>query len=221
MEEKEFLANIGARLGRPMPSEIRARLDRGVPEFHKEPAAAPEAMALQFKAELEKVGGLVYIEAGRAAARARAEALLAEWAPQNALSWARSEFAAFDLDWLFALPGVKAWEDGLATGQDYKRLAMAADLGITGADFAVAQTGTLVLLAGPGRPRAMSLCPSAHLAFVSAESLVADMGEAFHKTTSVPSNMAFITGPSRTSDIENDSTIGVHGPASVTVILQL
>jgi L-lactate dehydrogenase complex protein LldG len=221
MEEKEFLANIAARLGRPKPSGIRARLDRGVPAFHRGPEATREALASQFKAELEKVGGAVHIEAGRGAARGRVEQLLAEWQPRTMLSWAKSEFTDFDLDWLFELPSCRAWDKSLAEGEGYKRLVMGTDLGITSADFAIAQTGSLVLLASPGRPRALSLSPSSHLVILSAERLVPSMGEAFRGINEIPSSINFITGPSRTADIENDSTIGVHGPASVTVVLQL
>jgi L-lactate dehydrogenase complex protein LldG len=98
---------------------------------------------------------------------------------------------------------------------------MQCDLGVTSADFAVANTGTLVLCASPTRPRVASLAASSHLALVRLSSLVPRLGLAFEqiaKRPSLPSSINCISGPSRTSDIENDATIGVHGPAQVTVI---
>jgi L-lactate dehydrogenase complex protein LldG len=61
-----------------------------------------------------------------------------------------------------------------------------------------------------------------HVAMIRANQIVARMGEALEKLTRddvLASQLLFITGPSRTSDIENDLTIGVHGPAAVVVMM--
>jgi L-lactate dehydrogenase complex protein LldG len=82
-------------------------------------------------------------------------------------------------------------------------------------------TGSLVLSASTTRPRQVSLLPTVHLALVREDQLVDRMGEALSSYASgaMPSAVHFVTGPSRTSDIENDLSIGVHGPAAVSVIL--
>jgi L-lactate dehydrogenase complex protein LldG len=106
---------------------------------------------------------------------------------------------------------------------DFRARAFKAHVGITTVDHAVVNTGTLALSAGPGRPRSVSLLPSVHLALVRESQLVDRIGIAFESyrgSGRAPSSAVyFITGPSRTSDIENDLTIGVHGPAAVSVIL--
>lgn len=108
------------------------------------------------------------------------------------------------------------------------RAALAeADLGITGADCAVAETGSLLLISGEGRGRLVSLLPRVHVALVRPESLVPamrDLGallEVEHREgrAADASCLNFITGPSRSADIEFVLARGVHGPGEIHVIL--
>jgi L-lactate dehydrogenase complex protein LldG len=94
-------------------------------------------------------------------------------------------------------------------------------LGITGADAALAATGSLVLHTGPGRGRLTSLLPPVHVAFLSAERIVWDLAHWLHANSDVDrsSNVVIVTGPSRTADIEMTLTRGVHGPREVHVVL--
>ncbi len=102
-----------------------------------------------------------------------------------------------------------------------------ADIGITGADFAIADTGTLVLLSGPKQPRLTSLLPPVHIAVLKKETIVsnihalfAKLGESYEKNYDELSTcISFITGPSRTADIELNLTLGVHGPGRAIVII--
>jgi L-lactate dehydrogenase complex protein LldG len=86
-----------------------------------------------------------------------------------------------------------------------------ADLGVTEADFALPETGTLGLLSSPEKPRAVSLLPRVHLAIIHPRALRADLHQVFAEAKS-QGYLILITGPSRTSDIELVVTIGVHGP---------
>lgn len=95
----------------------------------------------------------------------------------------------------------------------------AADAGITSADHAIAETGTLVLASGPGRPRATSLLPPHHIAILPEGRIVATLFELMPRLGVLPSALAFITGPSRTADIELTPVRGAHGPVAVTVFL--
>ena len=103
----------------------------------------------------------------------------------------------------------------------------AADIGITGADFAIADTGTLVLLSGPEQPRLTSLLPPVHIAILEKENIVsnihalfAKLGESYEKNyDELCTCISFITGPSRTADIELNLTLGVHGPGRAIVII--
>jgi L-lactate dehydrogenase complex protein LldG len=94
-----------------------------------------------------------------------------------------------------------------------------AAFGITSADYCLSDTGSLVMMT---EARLVSLLPPAHIAVVPAERLLSGLDELF---TLVPkpadggSSMVFITGPSRTADIEQILVRGVHGPGAVHVVI--
>lgn len=90
------------------------------------------------------------------------------------------------------------------------------DLGITEADYILPETGTLVLHSSAEKPRGVSLLPRAHLAIVRPETLRADMHQVFAEAKD-SNYLVFITGPSRTADIELTVTLGVHGPKNLYV----
>jgi len=99
-----------------------------------------------------------------------------------------------------------------------------AELGITGADYAIVQSGSLVLKSSSKRGRAVSLVPIRHLTFIP-ESLIRDsldqVMEELMNGGDIPAAIEIISGPSRTSDIEMDLSIGVHGPVEVYAIVIL
>ncbi len=90
------------------------------------------------------------------------------------------------------------------------------DLGITEADYLLPETGTLVLRSSAEKPRGVSLLPRVHLAIVRPEWLRADMHQVFAEAKD-SHYLVFITGPSRTADIELTVTLGVHGPRNLYV----
>ena len=98
------------------------------------------------------------------------------------------------------------------------------DLGVTGAQWAIAETGTLVLEADRERHRLASLVPPVHIAIVEGSRLRETLGELLEILSADGKDalsrcVTFITGPSRTSDIELILTIGVHGPGELYVVL--
>lgn len=102
-----------------------------------------------------------------------------------------------------------------------------ADLAISGADYAVAETGTLVLAASPFNPRTATALPRTHVAIVRPERLLPTFQDLIlllkadylsDDNSLASSCFTFVTGPSRTGDIEQTLTIGVHGPGDVHVI---
>jgi L-lactate dehydrogenase complex protein LldG len=90
------------------------------------------------------------------------------------------------------------------------------DLGITEADYLLPETGTLALRSSAAKPRGVSLLPRIHLAIVRPEMLRADMHQVFAEAKD-SHYLVFITGPSRTADIELTVTLGVHGPRNLYV----
>jgi L-lactate dehydrogenase complex protein LldG len=107
--------------------------------------------------------------------------------------------------------------------EDFIRRAIGADLGISGVDYAVADTGSLVLVTAPGRARSISLLAPIHIAIVKPNQLLASLNELFpvlrRQSRELPSAITFITGPSRTADIEMTLVVGVHGPQQLHVVL--
>ena len=96
------------------------------------------------------------------------------------------------------------------------------DVGISTAQGAIAETGTLVLDSACERHRLVSLVPPVHIAIINASSIVETLGEALsllQKDKEISPAIKFITGPSRTADIELTLTIGVHGPQELYVIV--
>lgn len=106
-----------------------------------------------------------------------------------------------------------------------RRAAARAGAGVTSADWGVAETGTLVLMAGPGRPRVTHLLPPLHIALLKADRLLPDTAALFRvlseqaRTGAMPSALQWVTGPSRTADIGHSLVRGAHGPREVLVVL--
>jgi L-lactate dehydrogenase complex protein LldG len=115
------------------------------------------------------------------------------------------------------------------TKLEVSRSTMKTDLekvsaGITGCDALIAQTGSVLLTAKSGGGRALSVLPGHHVVIATASQLVPDLPAAFELlerryAPNFPSFMTFITGPSRTGDIERVLVLGAHGPRTLTVIM--
>lgn len=91
--------------------------------------------------------------------------------------------------------------------------------GITGAMAGIADTGSLVLIGGPGKPLTASLLPEMHIAILWEKDIVENLGQVLARQEVMQAAAGIvITGPSRTADIEMTLTIGVHGPGELHVI---
>ena len=127
---------------------------------------------------------------------------------RRCVGWA--EFAA--LDWQAA--GIQ-YDSRPATGDDL--------IGITGCFCAIGETGTLLLLGAPNTPKSTALLPETHICIVRRSRMVPTMEDAFQlmrgEIGEPPRATFFVSGPSRTADIEQTIVIGAHGPYRVHVIL--
>ena len=97
-----------------------------------------------------------------------------------------------------------------------------ARFGITSADYALSDTGSLVMIASSANARLISLLPPVHIAILPATCLLTGLDELYTllpKPADVTSSMVFITGPSRTADIEQILVRGVHGPGEIHVVI--
>jgi L-lactate dehydrogenase complex protein LldG len=147
------------------------------------------------------------------ASRADAPAAAARYLRANALPLSGCVWPLLaDLDWKSA---------GLALAA---RAAKGDDaVGVTGAFAAIAETGTLVLVSGPDTPATVSLLPETHVAVVPASRIVATMEDAWDLARAelgrLPRAVNFVSGPSRTADIEQQLVMGAHGPYRVHIIV--
>jgi len=213
MEREAFLERVRSSLGRTASASTADRIKpvTGVPDFYRQ---APLGDGIsdrvdRFVAELEGVGGRVIKVASVHQAADALRELIGE--SKSVMAWDRSEFDNWAVDWL--------WDELAAKDATFD---LACEFGVTTVDFAVANMGSLVLTASTTKPRSVSLVVTTHVALVHADQIVDRTGIALEKiqaSGSVPSAIYCITGPSRSADIENDLTIGVHGPAALVVIL--
>lgn len=98
---------------------------------------------------------------------------------------------------------------------------LAASIGVTVADWAIAESATIVQLTRPGRPRSTSLVPSIHIAVLPLSNLVADLAEAYAPIRREQNldSLVLISGPSKTADIEACMVLGAHGPRAMHLVV--
>jgi len=108
--------------------------------------------------------------------------------------------------------------DALPAGEE-RAAFFAADAGVSGVDFLIAETGSLALDDRPDQPRSLSLLPPLHVAVADRSQLLPDLFDLFAGRRDMPSCLSLITGPSKTGDIELRLVTGVHGPGELHVVV--
>lgn len=208
----------------PRPAEAAEAIRRQMAERW------PEALE-RFRQEFERVAGIFHRAQTVAdvpglvteIARGHAARRLVTWDPSTLGLDLAPPLRGAGLDVAAIAPG----DVGDAPRTRHRAEAAGADLGVTGVDFALAETGTMILVSGAGRPRSTSLLPPTHVAVFDRRRLlesleqVGVMLEALHVDSARAMSGAvinFITGPSRTADIELTLTRGVHGPKEVHAV---
>jgi len=141
--------------------------------------------------------------------------------PARCASWLTSQGLGCQVVVSPALAGL----DWATSGLDVRIGAAGGDdpVGITGCFRAIAETGTLMLCSGAQSPAVNSLLPETHIAVVPREHIVADMEAAFAVARDTldpwPRAVNFVSGPSRTADIEQTIVLGAHGPYRVHLLI--
>jgi len=138
-------------------------------------------------------------------------------------------FTELDLSSALAARGLSTFHSSEHGGSGHEKLIARlanCDVGVTAADFAIAETGTIVLGSGEQNALLVSLLPPVHIAVLRSSQIIASLGEVMIKLNEARMgrvdawrSASFITGPSRTSDVELVLTIGVHGPKELHVII--
>jgi L-lactate dehydrogenase complex protein LldG len=172
-------------------------------------APSPQQCVDRFARELQAIAVELHVCPDEAAVRARLADLVAG---KRVLSWDPA-----------LLPyGAGSVLQRPVLGASPREAQSDAEVGVTACDGAIAETGSLALLSGPGRSRIVSLLPPVHIAIVMRSDVYATMSDFFAERQSAVDRAAsctFVTGPSRSADIELTLTLGIHGPGRVIVLL--
>ncbi len=208
---EEILGKVRASLGRdpgspipPVPSTARV----------KPRSAGPlDAEIEQLFTEIGKLTGITRRLARRDDLQSALADLVTAEQVKKATLWTTPELQALDVGGRLKALGVE-----LVSPHADKRLVAECELGVTGVDAALPETGTLLLRSSAEKPRVVSLLPRVHLAILHPAALRADLHQAFAEVKN-DGYVVLVTGPSRTADIELTLTIGVHGPRSLYVWL--
>lgn len=185
-----------------------------------------DGMIESFTLELSKLSGFVHRVGSDAEAVAQVRALIVERGADRVLAWDDAWLQPAGIGDALRADGVGLESCTLPASRD-ERAARLQSLdpvlvGLTGAHAALADTGSVVVVSGPGRGRIASLLPPTHIAVVRAEQLYPSLGSFLAgnpDVVEVGANMVVITGPSRTGDIEGTLVLGVHGPGDLHVVL--
>ena len=174
----------------------------------------------RFLEELEALGGYGRRVESLEEAREYVLSLAQERDARLLVRWDVEELEELGVDEPLGEDGVEVavWRDL----EDFREVAGRADIGLSTAEWAIAETGSLVLTGGPGRGRTVTLLPPTYVAVLAADRVLRTVPEAvglYARDEGLPANVCFHTGPSRSGDIEMSLAIGVHGPGDVHVIL--
>jgi len=217
-DRAKFLESIHHRTGRYKPTHAPDAAFTPKKEPHEsEHIEDPPARFLE---ELEALGGYGRWVGSLEEAREYVLDLARERDAKLLVRWDVEELERLAVDEPLGEAGVEVavWRDL----EDFREVAGRADIGLSTAEWAIAETGSLVLTSGLGRGRTVTLLPPTYVAVVAADRVLRTVPEAIERYAEkgeAPVNLCFHTGPSRSGDIEMSLAIGVHGPGDVHVVL--
>lgn len=242
-----FLARVREALHGHAASETPPQVSTPIEQLSDttHPRVAPTHLALveRMQEELAAVGGKVLCVHSVAEATRYITELAQEKEATLAVRWQSAVLDTLEIDAAMHQQGVEVQTAALPEGwdtphdsgpavmetrrQELRDVVARADMGLSGVDCALAETGTLALAAKPGQMRGVSLLPPVHVAVMRSTQLVERMedylallqADAEDMQQTLTSCISFVTGPSRTADIELSLTIGVHGPVELHLII--
>lgn len=158
-----------------------------------------------------------------------------EWGGKKQVAaWQHALIAQLDLEKALEPDGIPVWiaaDDGSLDPSElvarHREQVVGSFVGVTAADYCLADTATLVMRARPGQPRSTSLVPSIHVAVIRLDQLLPDL-QAFYTVLrhdlqsggeGLTNSLTFISGPSKTADIELVMVHGAHGPRELHIVV--
>lgn len=235
----QFLATVRDALGREggEPAEPYHRLQDDLAAVESQASEVRERLQSEIGSLMDQMavtGGLRGWNVHRSGGVEDALGYVVSLAERlGATSVARSEQSVFDtvpVDAAIASAGALCWPaiyDGPASRAEIRGRLLESDMGITGVDYAVAETGSVIVLPRKGLSRLVSVVPPVHVALVRRSEVIGTLDDLFtlrrleflRNGGDMGSYLNFISGPSRTADIEQTIVVGVHGPREVHLVL--
>jgi L-lactate dehydrogenase complex protein LldG len=200
-------------------------------------AIPPEELLPRFEEELKKVAGVAHRAADRQALEEILQSVLAHAKATRVVVSRNPLLSALNIESLLRAWGMSAtvWqasgsEDSPEAGnaaRAFAQASFASTVGITGVEFVLAETGSLVVTSSTEGSQLTSLAPPVHVALYRRSQLVASLDEVLQRLEKIGAqdralpgrSVVFITGTSRTADIEQILIRGVHGPGELHAIL--
>ena len=233
---EEMLARIRKALGRPGAPAAVPSPEADLPELGDVlPSIPPAELVAKFEEEFQKVAGCPYRATSlgeldeilrRLLGASQGRAVVLSRNPLIAKLGLEEKLRALGMA-VAVWPAASGGETPQKVAQEFREQAFAAEVGITGVDFALAETGTLVLSSLTEGAQLASLAPPIHVALYRRSQVFGSLEEILERLP-VPRDLdqpvpgrsvVFITGSSRTADIEQILIHGVHGPREVHAIL--
>lgn len=215
MEREAFLRQVGeASLTSTLPDP---------PSVSKElPALEPTDLLAAFRANAQAVNAVVHSPVSRHGAPRAVAAIAAGHDARSFISW--DELPASGVASTLITDGMERIDHVVPEGgrREHNLGYLHVDVGITGALGALAESGSLILSHGSGRPRMASLIPEIHIALLEVDKIARDLAHWAHEypdSIEETTNLVFVTGPSRTGDIEQELNLGVHGPRHLHIVI--
>lgn len=223
MNRNEFLAKVREAATSGLRYRIHAR---ELP--HSAGRSDDEAdVFARFVREATAAGGRVQTCGDWDQARDGLRKLFRQYEPRTALCWRHPTLDKLQLAGVLQTEGVERIDAETLAGlsrEAQRSKILSADVGITSTTWAVAETGSLLLAHGLTNERVASLAPPVYFAVVERAQIVQDLFDAVERLgaqgpAGLPSNATFVTGPSKTGDIETKLVTGVHGPGKWHLIV--
>jgi L-lactate dehydrogenase complex protein LldG len=221
--QSSFIDGISQKLGRARPKTPPVHPFRGAPDFWKSMDWPLEERIARFMENFQETGGHAAHLPDWADVRQFIAERAAEMGAKSIIRQHQPELEQLQLEQALP-PDVKVTVWNQDTDGDNIARAAEADIGVVAVDYAIAYTGSLTVMSSGGKGRSVSLLPPVLFAIIPVWRLRTRLGEVLAEFDQagrehLPAGIHFISGPSRSADIENDLTIGVHGPGIVYALI--
>ncbi|BBI33734.1 LutC/YkgG family protein [Cohnella abietis] len=221
-KQKTFINGISSKLKRPMVTEPPRHPYRGAPDFWNAYEWGEAERIERFTSNFRSAGGHVERLANMEDVQRFIADKAVELNAKYVIRQNQPELDALNLEGALPDAQISVWNSD--SEQYWKARAAEADFGVVIADYAAAYTGSITVLSSKDKGRSVSLLPTVLIAIIPLERLKTRLGEImvhFDEAgrENLPAGIHFISGPSRSADIENDLTIGVHGPGVVYALI--